>query len=47
VSLNVVKSRTRAIYRKLGVPNRDDAVQCARQLAIFRVTSRRRSAAHR
>jgi ATP/maltotriose-dependent transcriptional regulator MalT len=35
VSLNTVKSHTRAIYRKLGVSNRHDAIRRGRQLAIL------------
>ncbi len=34
VSLNTVKSQTRAIYRKLGVTTRDEAVVRARQLGL-------------
>ena len=34
VSLNTVKSQTRAIYRKLGVSGRDEAVARARQLGL-------------
>ena len=34
VSLNTVKSQTRAIYRKLGVTGRDEAVARARQLGL-------------
>jgi ATP/maltotriose-dependent transcriptional regulator MalT len=40
VSLNTVKSHTRAIYRKLDVSNRDDAVHRGGQLGIFRASSR-------
>ncbi len=40
VSLNTVKSHTRAIYRKLDVSSRDDAVHRGRQLGIFRASSR-------
>jgi ATP/maltotriose-dependent transcriptional regulator MalT len=39
VSLNTVKSHTRAIYRKLDVSNRDDAVHRGRQLGISRANS--------
>ena len=35
VSLNTVKSHTRAIYGKLGVSNRHEAVQRGRELAIL------------
>jgi len=35
VSLNTVKSHTQAIYRKLGVSNRYDAIQRGRELAIL------------
>jgi ATP/maltotriose-dependent transcriptional regulator MalT len=35
VSLNTVKSHTRAIYRKLGVSNRHDAIRRGRELAIL------------
>jgi ATP/maltotriose-dependent transcriptional regulator MalT len=35
VSLNTVKSHTRAIYRKLGVTNRHDAIRRGRELAIL------------
>jgi LuxR family maltose regulon positive regulatory protein len=35
VSRNTVKTHTRAIYRKLRVSNRHDAVQRARELAIL------------
>jgi LuxR family maltose regulon positive regulatory protein len=34
VSLNTVKSQTRAIYRKLGVTGRAEAVARARQLGL-------------
>jgi LuxR family maltose regulon positive regulatory protein len=34
VSLNTVKSQTRAIYRKVGVTTRDEAVVRARQLGL-------------
>jgi LuxR family maltose regulon positive regulatory protein len=35
VSLNTVKSHTRAIYRKLSVSTRQEAVQRGRDLAIL------------
>ncbi len=35
VSLNTVKSHVKAIYRKLGVESRDDAVRRARQLGLI------------
>jgi len=34
-SLNTVKSHTRAIYRKLGISNRHDAIRRGRELAIL------------
>lgn len=34
VSLNTIKSHTRAIYRKLGVSNRHEAIQRGHELAI-------------
>jgi ATP/maltotriose-dependent transcriptional regulator MalT len=44
VSLNTVKSHTRAIYRKLSVSGRQQAVQRAHDLAILpHLTLRRRS----
>jgi LuxR family maltose regulon positive regulatory protein len=35
VSVNTVKSHQRALYRKLGVANRTDAVDRARQRGIL------------
>jgi ATP/maltotriose-dependent transcriptional regulator MalT len=35
VSINTIKSHTRAIYRKLGAAGRRDAIQHARQLGIL------------
>jgi LuxR family maltose regulon positive regulatory protein len=35
VSMNTVKTHTRAIYRKLGVSTREDAVQRGRALGIL------------
>jgi ATP/maltotriose-dependent transcriptional regulator MalT len=35
VSMNTVKSHTRAIYRKLGVSSRHDAIRRGRELAIL------------
>jgi DNA-binding NarL/FixJ family response regulator len=35
VSMNTIKSHTRAIYRELGAADRRDAIQCARQLGIL------------
>ena len=35
VSLNTVKSHTRAIYRKLGVRTRREAVQRGREFALL------------
>lgn len=35
VSINTIKSHTRAIYRKLGAADRRDAIQHARQLGIL------------
>jgi LuxR family maltose regulon positive regulatory protein len=35
VSINTVKSHTRAIYRKLGVSNRHDAIRRGHELAIL------------
>ena len=35
VSANTIKTHSRAIYRKLGVSNRRDAIQRARELGIF------------
>jgi ATP/maltotriose-dependent transcriptional regulator MalT len=35
VSMNTVKSHTRAIYRKLGVSNRHDAIRRGHELAIL------------
>ncbi|HEY5986542.1 MAG TPA: LuxR C-terminal-related transcriptional regulator, partial [Streptosporangiaceae bacterium] len=35
VSQNTIKSHTKAIYRKLGISNRHDAIQRGRDLGIF------------
>jgi LuxR family maltose regulon positive regulatory protein len=35
VSPNTVKTHTRAIYRKLGVSSRDDAIACGRRLGLL------------
>jgi len=40
VSINTIKSHTRAIYRKLGAAGRRDAIQHARQLGILLLRNR-------
>jgi LuxR family transcriptional regulator, maltose regulon positive regulatory protein len=39
LSVNTIKSHTRAIYRKLGASGRDDAVARARELGLFLMSS--------
>ena len=34
VTRNTVKSQVRSVYRKLGVSNRAEAVECARQFGL-------------
>jgi LuxR family transcriptional regulator, maltose regulon positive regulatory protein len=35
ISINTVKAHARAVYRKLGVPNRREAVNCVRELGLI------------
>lgn len=35
VSRNTIKSHTKAIYRKLGVADRGDAIRCGKELGIL------------